>query len=79
MGKCPYEENIKDNCIGAEIPNKLYYAWHEGYEAHKLELANQSVMVALLVKELEVEITKVKKLEAELKTKKDTGGGLYSI
>jgi len=38
MSNCPYPETLKDECSGAVVPDDKYKAWHEGYEAHKLEV-----------------------------------------
>jgi hypothetical protein len=40
--------------------------WHEGYEAHKFAMANQSIRLANLVVELETEIRNVTALKKEL-------------
>ena len=38
MGQCPYEEKYTDWLTGEPETNPLYTAWHEGFEAHKLDL-----------------------------------------
>ncbi len=63
MSECPYEETIIDEDIDAELVNDKYIAWHEGYEAHKCDLANWST---LLKQELDEEIRKTKQLRVEL-------------
>lgn len=48
MIRCPYPETLEEDNI--ELPNDKYLIWHEGYESHKFELANQTLRVALLAK-----------------------------
>jgi hypothetical protein len=51
------------------MANEKYVIWHEGYEAHKFEMANQTIKIALLAQGLEDEIKKYKQLETELLAK----------
>jgi predicted RNase H-like nuclease (RuvC/YqgF family) len=44
--------------------------WHEGYEAHKFEIANLSIRIAHLAVELENENRKIKQLKSELEERK---------
>lgn len=62
MTQCPYPETIRDEDSGVEVPNDKYQYWHEGYEAHKFEMANLSVRLALLAQGLEDEIIRFKQL-----------------
>jgi hypothetical protein len=71
MTRCPYPEKIRlEN--GVEFINYQYQYWHEGYEAHKIELLNQSMKLASLAKWLENKIMKIEQLEAELQISKDS-------
>jgi hypothetical protein len=63
MSECPYEETIIDEDIDAEVTNERYFAWHEGYEACKIDLASWTNE---LRKQLEDEIRKTKQLRVEL-------------
>ena len=49
MTQCPYPETVKDEYSGVEIPNDKYRYWHEGYEAHKFEMASQAAQTMLLL------------------------------
>jgi hydrogenase-4 membrane subunit HyfE len=66
MVQCPYLENFLDPVSGKIVFNSLYLAWHEGYEAHKFEMANQSLRIANLVMELETEVANIKELKRAL-------------
>jgi CRISPR/Cas system CMR-associated protein Cmr3 (group 5 of RAMP superfamily) len=66
MTQCPYPETFPDQVSGKTEINSLYLAWHEGYEAHKFEMANQSIRIANLVLELETEVANIKELKRAL-------------
>ena len=66
MVQCPYPETFPDQASGKKESNNLYLAWHEGYEAHKFEMANQSIRIANLVLELETEVSDIKELKSAL-------------
>jgi hypothetical protein len=66
MPQCPYPETIRDEDSGVEVSNDKCKYWHEGYEAHKFEMANQSIILANLVQELETEVRNVKGLKETL-------------
>ncbi len=66
MPQCPYPEDFKDQVSGKTETNRLYLAWHEGYEAHKFEMANQSIILANLLQEFDTEVRNVKEMEREL-------------
>jgi hypothetical protein len=70
MARCPYPEKIRDKNNGAEFENTQYLYWHEGYEAHKFELANLSIQLASLAIALDTEIREVKRLKRELEKQK---------
>jgi hypothetical protein len=40
MVRCLYPETIHDEKSDMEVYNDKYICWHEGYEAHKFEMAN---------------------------------------
>jgi len=75
MTQCPYPENITDQISGRTELNRLYLVWHEGYEAHKFELANQSIRLAHLVQSFEVEVKNVLDLKRDLQIQKEKSGG----
>ncbi len=60
MSKCPYSETIRDESSGVVVSNDQYKLWLEGYEAHMNENADRLKNLALLIRELENEITSVK-------------------
>ena len=66
MTQCPYPETFPDQVSGKTESNSLYLVWHEGYEAHKFEMANQSIRIANLVLELETEVANIKELKRAL-------------
>ena len=66
MSKCPYPETFIDQVSGKTASNNLYIVWHEGYEAHKFEIANLSIKLAGLAVELETEIRNVMELKSKL-------------
>jgi predicted RNase H-like nuclease (RuvC/YqgF family) len=70
MSQCPYPETIIDQSSCEMRPNRLYLVWHEGYEAHKFEIANLSIRIAHLAVELENENRKIKQLKSELEERK---------
>ena len=48
MAQCPYPETFPYQVSGKTKANLLYLVWHERYEAHKFEMANQSIRIANL-------------------------------
>ena len=66
MAQCPYQETFPGQMSGKTESNILYLVWHEGYEAHKFEMANQSIRIANLVLELETEVANIKELKRAL-------------
>ena len=67
MTQCPYPQTITEDNI--EMSNEKYLIWHEGYEAHKFELANRTIRVALLAQGLEDEIKQYKLLKSRIADK----------
>jgi len=70
MAQCPYPETIQDKECGTEVYNDKYICWHEGYEAHKFEMANLSITIACLAQRLDDEVRNVKELKIELEKQK---------
>ena len=66
MAQCPYPETFPGQVSGKTESSILYLVWHEGYEAHKFEMANKSIRIAYLVLELETEIANIKELQRAL-------------
>ena len=63
--KCPYSQHIIDECAGIQVPNDRYYAWHEGYEAHKLEVLDLVTSLRLLQDSLKTHISITKEMQKE--------------
>jgi hypothetical protein len=70
MPQCPYSEFIKDEVSDKTEQNSLYRAWHEGFEAHKFEMANQMKKLTSLAQMLDNQMRKVNELQTELEKKK---------
>ena len=66
MTQCPYLETIQDEDSGIEVSNDQYKYWHEGYEAHKFEIANLSIKIAYLAQRLDTEVRNVQELKRAL-------------
>ena len=66
MSDCPYEEYYIDEYVDDEVVNEKYFAWHEGYEACKKDLASWANE---LRKQMEDEVSKTKQLRVELLVK----------
>ena len=58
MSQCPYPETIIDQSSCEMRPNRLYLVWHEGYEAHKFEIANLSIRLPIWRLSLKMKIEK---------------------
>lgn len=70
MPGCPYPENTRDEISGKIEQNSLYRVWHEGFEAHKLEIAGQIKKLNSLAQILDNQIIKVNELQTELEKRK---------
>jgi hypothetical protein len=70
MGQCPYGETYTNWLTGEEEPNPLYNAWHEGFEAHKLDLLTKVKSLEIAMHELLAEAKKIKELKKELEKQK---------
>jgi hypothetical protein len=66
MSQCPYGENYTNWLTGETEANPLYTAWHEGFEAHKLELLTKVKLLETSMRELLAEANKIKELKREL-------------
>ncbi len=76
MPQCPYPETITNEISGQIEANKLYLVWHEGYETHKFEMANQSIRLAHLLQAFETEVKNVTELKRTLQIQKDKSQGI---
>ena len=66
MPQCPYPETFNDRASGKIESNSLYLAWHEGFEAHKVEIITRVKLLEIYVRELATEIRSIKELKREL-------------
>jgi hypothetical protein len=66
MSQCPYEETNTNRMSGKTETNPIYVAWHEGYEAHKLDLMANVKYIQRSMRELIAEARKIKELKKEL-------------
>jgi hypothetical protein len=66
MVQCPYPETFIDQASDKTEFNILYLVWHEGFEAHKFEMANLSIQVASLAVALDNEIRNVSELRMKM-------------
>jgi hypothetical protein len=71
MSQCPYPETFINPLSLQTESNSLYFVWHEGYEAHKLEIANLVINVAMLTVEFETEIREINEMKRELEKEKN--------
>jgi hypothetical protein len=71
MSQCPYPETFINPLSLQTESNSLYFVWHEGYEAHKLEIANLIINVAMLTVEFETEIREINEMKRELEKEKN--------
>lgn len=70
MARCPYPETNKDWLSGATELNPLYIAWHEGYEAHKVELITKETYLEMHISDLAGEIRKLKEIRRDLENQR---------
>ena len=66
MSQCPYPEILTNQASGKTESNRLYIAWHEGFEAHKLELISKVKFLEMQINELTSEIIKIKGLKRDI-------------
>ena len=71
--KCPYPEKIQDwnTPPGMVADNPLYKAWHEGYEAHKFEMAELMKKLEALANEMDASLQEVNQIKKELRERKN--------
>ena len=67
MALCPHPEMIIDRLSGKPEINDLYTAWHEGYEAHKLDLMIRVEYIKTYMQEFLAEAKLISELKRELK------------
>ena len=70
MVRCLYPETIHDEKSDMEVYKDKYICWHEGYEAHKFEMANLLITIACLAQRLDDEVRNVMELKRELEKQK---------
>ena len=71
MSRCPYPQTIIDPVSGVKVTNSKYLLWHEGYEAHKMEIGEQVKFLETYVLQLSEAGAKVKELKRELEKQKN--------
>jgi hypothetical protein len=74
MGQCPYPETFTNPISGKEELNSLYLAWHAGYEDHKLEVLTKVKYLEIYLRELALEVRKIKELKREWQNQKSKSG-----
>ena len=67
MTQCPFSETTTDQLSGKTERNDLYAAWHEGYEAHKLDLMLRVEYIKMYLQEFLAEAKQISELKRELK------------
>jgi hypothetical protein len=67
MTQCPYPEISTDRLSGKTEINNLYTAWHDGYEAHKLDLMLRVEYIKMYTQEFLAEAKQISELKRELK------------
>ena len=70
MALCPHPEMIIDRLSGKTESNELYLAWHQGYEAHKLEVITKVRFLEMHISDLAGEIRKLRELRRDLEQQK---------
>ena len=78
MAICPHPEIITDGVSGNKELNELYLAWHQGYEAHKLEVITKVRFLEMHISDLAGEIRKLKELRRDLEKQKAKAEGQIS-
>ena len=71
MSRCPYPQTFIDPVSGVKMTNSQYMVWHEGYEAHKMEMVEQAKFMEMYMLELSETVAKVKELKRELEKQKN--------
>ncbi len=76
--RCPYPKTIEDEASGVVVSNDLYKAWHEGYEAHKFEMAELMKKLEALANEMDVSVREVNQIKKKLRERKNEYGFNFS-
>jgi len=71
VSRCPYPQTLIDPVSGVKVTNSQYLLWHEGYEAHKMEMVEQAKFMEMYMLELSETVAKVKELKRELEKQKN--------
>jgi len=71
VSRCPYPQTFIDPVSGVKVTNSQYMVWHEGYEAHKMEIGEQVKFLETYVLQLSEAVAKVKELKRELEKQKN--------
>jgi hypothetical protein len=71
VSRCPYPQTFIDPVSGVKVTNSQYMVWHEGYEAHKMEMVEQAKFMEMYMLELSETVAKVKELKRELEKQKN--------
>ena len=70
MSKCPYPELMVDEVSGKLLDNHIYAIWHQGYEAHKLEIfkdiTTKNEQLNKMTADMQFTIQQLELLKAEL-------------
>ena len=67
MTQCLYAETCTDQVSGKTEINDLYAAWHEGYEAHKLDLMIRVEYIKMYMQEFLAESKQISELKREIR------------
>ena len=71
MSRCPYPQTFIDPVSGVKMTNSQYMVWHEGYEAHKMEMVEQAKFMEMYMLQLSEDVAKIKELKRELEKQKN--------
>ena len=71
MSRCPYPQTFIDPVSGVKVTNSQYLLWHEGYEAHKMEIVQQAKFMEMYMLQLSEDVAKIKELKRELEKQKN--------
>jgi hypothetical protein len=71
VSRCPYPQTFIDPVSGVKVTNSRYLLWHEGYEAHKMEMVEQAKFMEMYMLQLSEDVAKIKELKRELEKQKN--------
>ena len=71
MSRCPYPQTFIDPVSGVKMTNSQYMVWHEGYEAHKMEIVQQAKFMEMYMLQLSEDVAKIKEIKRELEKQKN--------